>query len=404
MPDIRRRGAAARKRFAASRAALIRTFILTAFCAALLMLPDYHAVGQRPEARRVKATVIGVDNASLHSMGLIREGDQYCELAVAQGDFAGETVRGVNRLFGKMEIDKVYEVGDPVLVVLDTGADGALIEPVTMVDHYRLDLEAYLFGGFVLLLVLFAGLTGLNALITFVVTVLVVWKVLVPGLLNGNDPILIALAVTVGLTLVVLYAMGGFTRKATAAACGSLAGTALTTLLAILCGDAFRIHGAIMPFSESLLYSGYAHLDLTRIFVAGVFIASSGALADLSMDIASAVAEVAAKKPDIGRWEAVRSGLTVGRSVIGTMTTTLLLAYSGGYLSLLMVFAAQGTPIINILNLKYVASEILHTVVGSIGLVTVAPLTALMAGLLLAAKRTGGADAGGSSSCSIIAK
>jgi uncharacterized membrane protein len=69
---------------------------------------------------------------------------------------------------------------------------------------------------------------------------------------------------------------------------------------------------------------------------------------------------------------------------MGTMTTTLLLAYSGGYIALLLVFMAQGTPIINILNLKYVSAEILHTIVGSFGLVTVAPLTALISGTLLA--------------------
>ncbi|MCI7791465.1 MAG: YibE/F family protein, partial [Lachnospiraceae bacterium] len=70
----------------------------------------------------------------------------------------------------------------------------------------------------------------------------------------------------------------------------------------------------------------------------------------------------------------------------GTMTTTLLLAYSGGYLALLMVFMAQGTPIYNILNYKYVSAEILHTIVGSFGLVAVAPFTALMSGILLVKK------------------
>jgi len=232
-------------------------------------------------------------------------------------------------------------------------------------------------------LVLFAGITGFNALLSFVVTVLAVWKVLIPGLLQGIDPILLSFAMTVGLTIMIIYAVGGFTRKATAAVLGSLAGTLLTTVLALLFGSVFKIHGAIMPFSENLLYSGYAHLDLTKIFIACIFLASSGALMDLAMDISSAVEEVISKKPDISRWEATRSGFAVGRSVIGTMTTTLLLAYSGGYLSLLMVFAAQGTPIINILNLKYVSSEIMHTLIGSIGLVTVAPFTALMSGLLM---------------------
>ena len=139
-----------------------------------------------------------------------------------------------------------------------------------------------------------------------------------------------------------------------------------------------------MSYSESLLYAGYQHLNLTQIFMASIFIGASGAVMDLSVDICSAVHEVVEKRPDISRWEAARSGMNVGRAAMGTMTTTLLLAYSGGYVALLMVFMAQGTPIDNILNYKYVASEIIHTVVGSFGLVTVAPFTALTSGFLLA--------------------
>ena len=148
-----------------------------------------------------------------------------------------------------------------------------------------------------------------------------------------------------------------------------------------------------MSYSESLLYAGYQHLNLTQIFMASIFIGSAGAVIDLSVDITSAVNEVVEKRPDISRWEAVRSGMNVGRAAMGTMTTTLLLAYSGGYVALLMVFMAQGTPLYNILNYKYVASEIIHTVVGSFGLVTVAPLTALTSGFLLAGRK-GTAEAG----------
>ena len=81
--------------------------------------------------------------------------------------------------------------------------------------------------------------------------------------------------------------------------------------------------------------------------------------------------------------------MNVGRAAMGTMTTTLLLAYSGGYISLLMVFMAQGTPLDNILNYKYVSAEILHTIVGSFGLCTVAPFTALTSGILLTGRRNG---------------
>ncbi len=226
-------------------------------------------------------------------------------------------------------------------------------------------------------------MTGFNALLSFVVTVLSVWKVLIPALLRGWDPVMVSLGMTITLTIVIIYAVGGFTRKATSAVLGSLLGTLLTAVLAIISGNVFRIHGAVMPFAENLLYSGYQNLDLTRIFLSCIFIASSGALMDLAMDIASAAEEVYANNPAITRRELIKSGLNVGRSVIGTMTTTLLLAYSGGYLSLLMVFVAQGTPVMNILNLKYVSAELVHTLIGSIGLVTVAPLTALAAGVLM---------------------
>ena len=142
-----------------------------------------------------------------------------------------------------------------------------------------------------------------------------------------------------------------------------------------------------MSNAESLIYSGYQDLNLTAIFMSSIFIGASGAMMDLSVDITSAISEVISKKSEMGWKEAMMSGLSVGRAAMGTMTTTLLLAYSGGYISLLMVFMAQGTPIDHILNYKYVSSEVLDTIVGSFGLVTVAPFTALVAGVLLTRRK-----------------
>ena len=108
---------------------------------------------------------------------------------------------------------------------------------------------------------------------------------------------------------------------------------------------------------------------------------------DLSVDICSSVYEVVKKKPEISPRDAIASGFAVGRAACGSTTTTLLLAYSGSYIALLMVFMAQGTPVALMLNYKYVAAEIIHTIVGSFGLVTVAPLTAITSGLLLTKSR-----------------
>ena len=108
---------------------------------------------------------------------------------------------------------------------------------------------------------------------------------------------------------------------------------------------------------------------------------------DLSVDITSAIQEVVEKKPDISWKEAAKSGMNIGRAAMGTMTTTLLLAYSGGYITLMMVFMAHGTPVDHILNYKYVAAEVLDTIAGSFGLVTVAPFTALVGGLFLTVRK-----------------
>ena len=186
-----------------------------------------------------------------------------------------------------------------------------------------------------------------------------IWKVLVPCYLKGCSPVWTGIAITAVLTAIIIFFVYGPDKRTLSAVLGALLGVATTCILGILFTDLFKIHGAVMTSSESLLYSGYQDLDLTSIFMASIFIGASGAMMDLAVDITSAVYEVISKKSDLLPAEAVLSGLRVGRAAMGTMTTTLLLAYSGGYISLLMVFMAQGTPIDHILNYKYVAAEVL---------------------------------------------
>ena len=137
-----------------------------------------------------------------------------------------------------------------------------------------------------------------------------------------------------------------------------------------------------MANSESLLHSGFQNLNLTQIFMASVFIGASGSVMDLSVDITSSVAEVVRNCPEITKRKAIKSGLAVARAAMGTMTTTLLLAYSGTCIAMLMTFMAQGTPVYNILNNNIVAAEIINTIAGSFGLAMTAPLTAVIAGTL----------------------
>ena len=354
------------------------------FIAWLAILPTGYQEIYR-EAEQCVAKVIQTDESKIIDTGLVRSGEQRCQLEIVSGKFKGRTAEGVNMLNGSLEQDKLFREGDRAQVVVSYNADEILM--VTMIDHDRIPMELVMGAIFILFLILFAGRTGVRAVLSFFLTVLAIWKLLVPLYLKGYNPIWTGLVFTLLLSVLIIALVYGFDRRCASAVSGTFLGILVTCLLGSLFTDLFQIHGAVMSSSESLLYAGYQDLNLTRIFMASIFIGASGALMDLSVDITSAVHEVVEKRPDIGWKEAVRSGMNVGRSAMGTMTTTLLLAYSGGYIALLMVFMAQGTPLVNILNYKHVAAEMVHTVIGSFGLVTVAPFTALCAGVLLSQKK-----------------
>lgn len=337
------------------------------------------------EADQCVAKVLETDDSAIIDTGLVRSGEQRCKLEIISGKFKGEQTEGVNMLNGSLEQDKMFYPGDTAQVVVSYDGDEILM--VTMIDHNRIPMELVMGAIFIIFLILFAGRTGIRAVLSFLLTILALWKILVPSYLKGYNPIWMGLIFTLILSLLIIALVYGFDRRCASAVSGTFLGVMVTCVMGAVFTDLFKIHGAVMSSSESLLYAGYQDLNLTRIFMASIFIGASGAIMDLSVDITSAVYEVVEKRPDIGWKEAVKSGMNVGRAAMGTMTTTLLLAYSGGYIALLMVFMAQGTPLINILNYKHVAAEMIHTVIGSFGLVTVAPFTALCAGVFLTHKK-----------------
>lgn len=334
---------------------------------------------------RVPAEVLSADNSQIVDNGLIRTGEQSCSVRVLKGKFRDRTIdSAVNMLTGSYENDKIFSVGDKALIIISY--NGSEILSAAMIDHYRLDYEIILAVIFAVILVATAGKTGFRSLLSFILTVLAVWKVIVPLYLKGADPIISGAIFTALLSVMIIAMVYGFDKRCFAAVAGVMSGVVVALLFGAVFTSLFKIHGAVMSMSESLLYCGYGNLSLTNIFTAAIFIGSSGAMMDLAVDITSAMHEITLKKPDIGKKELIVSGMNIGKAAMGTISTTLLLAYTGSCIAMLMVFTAQGTPLINILNYKYVAAEIVHTVAGSIGLTAVAPLTAVLGGMLLANK------------------
>ncbi len=332
---------------------------------------------------RARARVLDTLDDAVRNYGVIMQGEQIATVRVLDGPYEGLEAEANNILYGKGDLDKMYRPGDVALVVIDP-AEGGGVAALTLIDHWRLDVQAGLVIGFLTLLLLFGGWTGFKSFASFAFTGAVIWKLLIPAFLRGADPVLASLGVVALLSFVIIYLVAGFTRTGTAAFLGSVSGTVASALIALALAGPYRLNGAVRPFSETLRFGGFDYLDLGGIFLAGTFLASSGAFMDLAMDVAASMDEVHRKRPGLGFVELAKSGFSVGRKVIGTMSTTLLLAYTGGFTSLLMVFMAQGVPATNMLNMSYVSSEIFHTMIGSLGLVLIAPLTALLSAALLA--------------------
>lgn len=366
-----------------SKKNVVFILIFFAIIAALLALPTgFEDAQQFKDAEKCKVLVEAVDNSSLINTGLIRTGQQVCTVRFLSGKFKMQTAEGWNMLGGSLSQDKLFRPRDKAQAVVHH-YDGEIIS-VNLIDYYRMDGELLLALAFAVFLVVFARGVGLRSVFSFAITILVLWKILVPLFLKGHNPIFVGLAAVAIMTFVILALVYGFDKKLLSSFCGAMSGIVFAMVLSIICTSSFHIHGAVMANSEALLYSGFQDLNLTQIFMASVCVGASGSVMDLSVDITSAVSEVVRNCPGISRKEAIKSGLTVARAAMGTMTTTLLLAYSGTCIATLMTFMAQGTPVYNILNNNIVAAEIINTIAGSFGLAMTAPLTAVIAGTVLA--------------------
>lgn len=354
--------------------------LVIALICVLLCFFDLAHIPQAPTGLHARAYVTTVDNSHVRQNLIIKTEEQLLTVRLLNGPHKGSEIAIVNMLSGKLEFDEFYAEGDEILVEYDL-KEGKPAHGLAR-GHYRLTMQLVLIVLFATLLLGVAGVTGLKALLSFFFAALVLWKLFFPLLLRGVSPLPAGLLVVALLTAVICFSVGGLNRRGVTAFIGSMSGVLLTCGLALAFANAFVLHGAVRPFAETLLYSGFYDLNLTEIFISSIFIASSGAVMDLSMDIAATMDEIKSQNPKIKAIEHIRSGLKVGRAVIGTMTTTLLLAYSGAYITMFLLFMAKGLPARNILNAPFVAAEILNILVGSFGLVTVAPLTAIIAGFL----------------------
>ncbi|MCP4163684.1 MAG: YibE/F family protein [Deltaproteobacteria bacterium] len=329
----------------------------------------------------ISGTVVSVDNSEILQAGVGAVGVQSLFVVLHEGEWKGDQVKAINHLNGQLEMDELYSSGDKILLAV-LEKDFKIID-AKAINSFRQNWELVLFACFAVALIVFSRLIGLKALLSFVASLGVLWFVYIPNLLSGVQPLPLSLVVLVLLSMVIILSVAGITRCGIAAFLGTVCGLGVTLVLTLFFGEKLKLAGMTAPFSSTLLMQGGFDLNLQHIFYSAVLLGASGASMDIAMDVSASMKEIKDKKPDIETFELIQSGFNVGRMVIGTMATTLLLAYSGGYLTMLMVFVSQKTSFTRILNMKLVAAEIFRILIGSIGLLIVAPVTAVIAGILL---------------------
>lgn len=366
-----------------TRKSLILCLVMLVFCGLLCLLPDPH-LNVTSTFPREKVRIDSVDNSMLDAVGITYNGVQPCQVTILTGEHRGESYASYNYLNSALDKDKLFAPGETAWAMLQEGKSGLTI---TLIDHYRTSIELSAVGVLALALILFGGVIGCGAMVSLVASAVIVWKLLIPLLLEGLNPMLAAFVTVIVLTVIIDLLVAGFTKRCLVAILGSLAGTLMTCFSAILLTHLLKLDGGDLPYVVPLLAQSSMGVDTRSLYIGMVFLANSGALMDLSMDVSVSMEEIRCHRPDVSRAALMKSGLKVGRSVLGTMTTTLMLAYSGNYLSMLMYFVGQGTPLGDIVNLKYVSSQLLNTLVGSFGLVVAAPLTALIAGFAYTGER-----------------
>ena len=317
-----------------------------------------------------------------------RTGEQVVMVRMTTGVRAGQEMRTTSSsgyLFGAG-----CTVGMKV-VVLQSVAGESIITTVYAQDRGGV---IYLFAAlYLLVLCLVGGKQGIKGALGLVFTFLCILFVYLPLVYRGFSPFWVAVLVCVFTTVVTLYLIGGPTKKTLVAAGGTIAGVIIAGVAATLFSMASGISGWNVSDIESLLTLwNVADIQVGGLLFSGLLISSLGAVMDVAMSIGSAIGEIHAQNPAISSRDLFRAGIHVGRDMMGTDSNTLILAFAGGSVSMLLLDYAYDLPYLQIINSNNIGIAIMQGLSGSFGIVLAVPITVLLA---VAAYTGGGARAEG---------
>ena len=324
----------------------------------------------------------GLDESS----GLIKE-HQVLSIRILTGELKGKEVMVVAENAGSiknMGNQNEYWTKENDIVLLQINLfDGEIVRSEVM-GHTRDKSSVVLVGILLVLLIVLGRKQGLKAIVTLILTLFLVFTLMIPSIADGKDPVFVALMIGAVVTALTFVIVSGFSKKTLAAIIGTIGGLSSAAVISLVFSKMMRltgIHGEderILTFIPELV-----NLDFQGLLLAGIIIGALGAVMDVAISIASSMDEVNRLNRSMTQKQLFFSGMNVGKDIMGTMANTLILAYVGAALPIIMILYSYNNPLSELIHMEFLAVEVLRTAAGSIGLILAIPMTALVASKLL---------------------
>lgn len=306
---------------------------------------------------------------------------QLVTVEILTGDHKGELVLIENYLSDSYVMDIEVVKGQKVLLSVETHPDGST--EYYIASEVRDTYIYWLLAAFAFVLILVGKFQGIKTIFTLLVTVFFVFMVELPLLLRGYNAVMVTVVVAIFITIITVSIISGLTKKTFAAILGTTIGVIIAGGLSILVSHQVKLTGMTSEEAIMLLNVQGVTFNFQHLLFSAILLGALGAIMDVAMSIASSIDELHNVNASLSMKNLFNSGMRVGRDIMGTMSNTLILAYTGSMLPLLLLFMANSDSFVRMINLDVIATEVIRSVAGSIGLVLTIPITAVISVVLI---------------------
>jgi uncharacterized membrane protein len=347
---------------------------------ALAAPPAVMAQERRAQSETVRGEIIEVLDEGEIEVGPIVQPFQNLLVELKEGERAGERVEISVGVIDLNTSGALYRPGDAVLVSYTPATEPGQQELFVIIDRMRTTPMFVLAAMFAVAIVLLGRWKGVRALFGLAFTFAVIIWFMIPRILDGANPVTISVFAAVFIFMFTLYIVHGIGRMTTAAVCGTTISLMITGLLAWIFVRVSNLTGLASEEAGFLrVLVGGEGINMQGLLLGGIIIGALGVLDDVTVSQSSTVFELRKANPRMSVQQLFASGITVGRDHIAATVNTLVLAYAGVALPLLILFTQIDEPVLQIINREILAEEIVRTLVGSLGLISAVPLTTAIA-------------------------